>query len=76
MITPVVDLAHQAPVDAYEIPDRLRRAVHLRTPADTFPYSSNTSPDVDIDHTRAVEPLEPTQARTLGEPPETYPTAL
>jgi hypothetical protein len=31
---------------------------------------------VHIDHTRAVEPLEPTQAWTLGEPPETYPTAL
>jgi erythromycin esterase-like protein len=31
---------------------------------------------VHIDHTRAVEPLERTQARALGEPPETYPTAL
>ena len=31
---------------------------------------------VHIDHTRAVEPLERAQARTLGEPPETYPTAL
>jgi erythromycin esterase-like protein len=31
---------------------------------------------VHIDHTRAVEPLEPTQAWTLGEPPETYRTAL
>ena len=51
LITPVVDLAHQAPVDAYEIPDRLRRAVHLRTPADTFPYSSNLSRAVDLDHT-------------------------
>ena len=31
---------------------------------------------VHIDHTRAVEPLERTQAWELGEPPETYPTAL
>jgi erythromycin esterase-like protein len=31
---------------------------------------------VHIDHTRAVEPLERTQARELGEPPETSPTAL
>ena len=31
---------------------------------------------VHIDHARAVEPLERAQARTLGEPPETYPTAL
>jgi hypothetical protein len=51
VIQPVIDLAGQAPVDAYEIPDRHRRAVHLRTPADTFPYSSNLSADLDIDHT-------------------------
>ena len=31
---------------------------------------------VHIDHTRAVEPLEPSQTWTRGEPPETYPTAL
>jgi erythromycin esterase-like protein len=31
---------------------------------------------VHIDHTRAVEPLERTQAWERGEPPETYPTAL
>ena len=31
---------------------------------------------VHIDHTRAVEPLERTQSWELGEPPETYPTAL
>ncbi len=31
---------------------------------------------VHFDHTRAVEPLEPTAGWTRGEPPETYPTAL
>ena len=31
---------------------------------------------VHLDHTRAVEPLERTQTWELGEPPETYPTAL
>jgi erythromycin esterase-like protein len=31
---------------------------------------------VHIDHSRAVEPLERTQTCDLGEPPETYPTAL
>ena len=61
VITPVIDLAHLAPVDAYEIPDRHRRAVHLRTPADCFPYSSNLSPPtsdggVDIDHTLEYQP--------------------
>ncbi len=29
-----------------------------------------------FDHTRAVEPLEPTAGWARGEPPETYPTAL
>ncbi len=31
---------------------------------------------VHIDHTRAIEPLERTQTWELGEPPETYPSAL
>jgi hypothetical protein len=51
-VRPVFDIAGQAPVDAYEIPDRHRRAVHLMTPADTFPFSTNTSRSQQIDHTR------------------------
>jgi hypothetical protein len=50
-ITPVLDLAGQAPVDAYEIPDRHRQAVHLLTPADTFPHSANLSRHKQVDHT-------------------------
>ena len=50
-ITPVIDLAGQAPVDAYEIPDRHRQAVHLMTPADTFPYASSLSRKMQVDHT-------------------------
>jgi hypothetical protein len=50
-IKPVFDIAGQAPVDAYEIPDRHRRAVHLMTPADTFPFSSSTSRSQQVDHT-------------------------
>ena len=49
-VRPVLDLEGQAPVDAYEIPDRHRRAVRLMTPADTFPYSTSLDPD-QIDHT-------------------------
>ena len=52
-IQPVLDLAGQAPADGYEIPDRHRRAVRLRTPADCFPFSSDTTPTVDVDHTDA-----------------------
>ncbi len=55
VIRPVLDLARMAPVDAYELPDRLREAVRLRTPADTFPFSSNTSRTVDADHTEEYD---------------------
>ena len=49
-IRPVLDPG-LAPVDAYEIPDRHRQAVHLMTPADTFPFSPSTSRALQIDHT-------------------------
>lgn len=52
-IRPVFDVEGQAPVDAYEIPDRHRQAVHLMTPADTFPHSPSTSRSQQIDHTEA-----------------------
>jgi hypothetical protein len=54
-IHPVLDLAGQAPVEAYEIPDRHRRAVHLITPADTFPFASCTTRSMQVDHTIAYE---------------------
>ncbi|HEY3528390.1 MAG TPA: hypothetical protein VGK78_04520 [Nocardioides sp.] len=38
-VRPVLDIEALAPVDAYEIPERHRQAVHLMTPADTFPFS-------------------------------------
>lgn len=50
-IRPVLDLAGQAPVDSYEIPDRHRQAVHLMTPADIFPFANCTTRDMEIDHT-------------------------
>ena len=50
-IEPVLDIEGQAPVDGYEIPDRHRRAVHLMTPADIFPFASSTARDKQIDHT-------------------------
>jgi len=44
----------------------------------TDAVGSATPPDavIHIDETRAVEPLERTAGWELGEPPETYPTAL
>lgn len=50
IVRPVLDIEGLAPVDCYEIPERHRRAVHLMTPADTFPFSSSLEPD-QIDHT-------------------------
>lgn len=54
-LQPVIDLDHQAPVDAYEIPERHRRAVRMLTPADTFPFASNSGEAMDIDHTVPYE---------------------
>ncbi len=51
-LKPVIDPAGLAPVDAYEIPDRHREALHLRTPADVFPYAPNTSRRKQADHTK------------------------
>lgn len=49
-VTPVLDVAGMAPVDAYEIPARLREAVRLVHPADVFPFAANTSRRMDLDH--------------------------
>ncbi|MBJ7356485.1 DUF222 domain-containing protein [Nocardioides sp.] len=65
-ITPVLDLEGQAPVDAYEIPDRHRQAVHLVTPADTFPYGSSLSRGMDLDHTKPWSPTGPPGQSGLG----------
>ncbi len=49
-VKPVIDLANQAPVDGYEVPDRLREAMHLRSPVDVFPYATNTTRRKQADH--------------------------
>lgn len=65
-IRPVLDLAGQAPVDAYEIPDRHRRAVHMMTPADTFPWGASTARAHQIDHTRAFRHRGPPGQSRIG----------
>ncbi len=55
-VKPVIDPAGLAPVDAYEIPDRHREALHLRTPADVFPYAPNTGRTTQVDHTKRYRP--------------------
>jgi hypothetical protein len=55
-IKPVLDIEGQAPVDGYEVPERHRQAVHLMTPADTFPFASSiTARHQQIDHTEEYD---------------------
>jgi hypothetical protein len=49
-VKPVIDIANQKPVDGYEVPDQMRDAIHLRTPADVFPFGTNLSRNKDMDH--------------------------
>ena len=51
-VRPVIDLNTMRAVDGYEIPPRLREAVHLVNPGDCSPYATNTDRAAgDIDHT-------------------------
>jgi len=50
-VRPVVDLNAIAPVDSYEIPDKIRTAVCSRSPVDMFPYGVQPSRRLDLDHT-------------------------
>jgi hypothetical protein len=55
-VKPVIDLTNQKPVDGYEIPTRLREAIHLISPVDCFPYATSASRTTDLDHTTPYLP--------------------
>lgn len=55
-LKPVIDLASDRPVDGYEVPARMREQIHLRTPAEAFPFSGNLSRRKDLDHTTPYLP--------------------
>jgi len=55
-VKPVIDLADQRPADAYEKSPSMAEALHLRTPADIFPFSTNLSRRKDADHVRPYHP--------------------
>jgi hypothetical protein len=69
-VKPVLDLAGLAPVDAYEVPDRMREAVFLRSPTDVFPFATGDARRSDLDHTIAYTPTDrggpPGQTRTAN----------
>ena len=50
-VLPVFDPGGVTPVDSYEIPAPMRRAVLLRQPTDVFPFGSTPSRGLDLDHT-------------------------
>jgi hypothetical protein len=55
-VRPVIDLAGIAPVDGYEVPDAMREAMALRTPADVFPHANSVSRRMELDHTDPYRP--------------------
>jgi hypothetical protein len=55
-IQPVLDPTEVAPIDGYEIPQRLRAAVRVRQIADVFPFGICLSPSMDLDHTDRYVP--------------------
>ena len=52
-VRPVLDLRDQVPVDAYEVPGRMREALRLARPSSVFPWSHTSSVRPDVDHTVA-----------------------
>ncbi|MGH3500266.1 MAG: hypothetical protein ACRDQA_05100, partial [Nocardioidaceae bacterium] len=71
VIKPVIDLAHMAPADAYEVPDRLKEAVWLRNSVSCFPYASDPDPRVDIDHTIPYQHSPPDEEGGKAPPGQT-----
>ncbi len=57
-VVPVLDVAGQVPVDGYEVPDRMREALHLRHPACAFPFATYLGRNKDADHTVAYLPVQ------------------
>ena len=58
IVKPVIDIPGIQPVDCYEVPDRIARAIRLRTPGSCFPCSPNLSGDGDSDHTRTYVAMD------------------
>jgi hypothetical protein len=57
-IQPVLDPTEVAPIDGYEVPQRLRAAVRAQQIADVFPFGTCLSPKMDLDHTERYVPLD------------------
>lgn len=68
-VLPVTDLNGDPAVDAYEIPERIRRQLVIREDCSVFPFSAARSRAADLDHTIAYRrstpgsPAPPAQTR-------------
>jgi hypothetical protein len=51
VIRPVLDPVTVRPVDAYEVPDRLREAMIMTRPVEVFPWGTLSARSADADHT-------------------------
>ncbi len=58
-VTPVLDLADQVAVEAYEIPDRLADRVRLAQPSCVFPWCTRPARSCDLDHRVPYDPHGP-----------------
>lgn len=67
-LTPVIQPYADIAVDAYEIPERIRRQVLLRDRYEVFPYSNRSARNQDLDHTQPWQPggKRQTRAANLG----------
>ena len=58
-VKPVIDLAEQVSVNAYEHPEAIKERVHLRWAGDAFPHATRTSRSTDLDHVTSYRPNGP-----------------
>lgn len=58
-VKPVIDLAEQVSVNAYEHPESIKERVHLRWGGDAFPHATRTTRTVDYDHPVSYQPHGP-----------------
>ncbi len=70
-VRPVLDLAGQVPVDAYEIPHAMREALRLARPTSIFPWTRSGASTIQLDHTHPY--LHPDRG---GPPGQTRPGNL
>lgn len=65
-VTTVIDHRASEPVDAYEIPERMREQVLLANPYEVFPWGTRRSRHTDLDHTTPYAEGGATRVENLG----------